>query len=174
MIRKSVLVMMVISLSAGASFRAAAYEALHSPFDNGIGVSLIGTAIDADAWNSIHDGGDCNDTNPDVFPQRPEVVGNFLDDDCDGLADEDADNNPSNDTVDRDADGITLQAHDCDDTNPSVNPNRPEVFGNLFDDNCNGIADEDALGNPSPDVIDHDSDGVTIGFDRIFDSDFEL
>ena len=57
---------------------------------------------------SMTGGGDCNDIDPDVYPGHVEVVGNFVDDDCDGLADEDAANHPSSDIADHDGDLVTI------------------------------------------------------------------
>lgn len=118
-------------------------------------------------------GGDCNDTDPDVFPDQAEIAGNRIDDDCDGLADEDAEGNPSTDTNDMDGDLVSLASGDCDDTDPGVHAGLAEVPGNLFDDDCDGLADEDAQDNPSTDVLDHDEDGVPIGLDRLFASGFD-
>ncbi|MEO7323513.1 MAG: putative metal-binding motif-containing protein [Dokdonella sp.] len=118
--------------------------------------------------------GDCDDTNPNIFPGQTEIVGNGVDDDCDGLADEDANNTPSNDTSDADGDGVTLESGDCNDHNPAVRPGMAEIAGNLVDDNCHGVADEDALGNPSTDMADHDQDGFVIAPDHIFMSGFEV
>jgi hypothetical protein len=53
-----------------------------------------------------------------------------------------------NDPVDADGDGVGDQAclgpgrvGDCDDADPEVNPNHPEVCRNLRDDDCDGLTD---------------------------------
>lgn len=57
---------------------------------------------------SIGGGGDCNDLDAAVYPGHAEVVGNGYDDDCDGLADEDAADHPSNDAADHDGDQVII------------------------------------------------------------------
>ena len=49
-----------------------------------------------------------------------------------------------------------------------------ETVGNFFDDDCDGLADEDIDDHPSTDAVDRDLDGVPIAPDRIFASGFEL
>jgi len=118
-------------------------------------------------------GDDCNDTDAAVYPGHVEVVGNGYDDDCDGLADEDANDDPSGDTTDADADNVSLAAGDCNDHAPTIHPGAAEIVGNYVDDDCDGFADEDASGNPSSDSADHDGDHVIIAPDAIFASGFE-
>jgi hypothetical protein len=118
--------------------------------------------------------GDCDDTNGNIHPDRDEVVGNRFDDDCDQLADEDEDGNPSKDGSDTDGDGQSIAAGDCNDTLDSVSAGGIEIPDNFRDDDCDGLADEDALGNPSTNADDLDDDGFTIGSDRIFGSGFEI
>jgi hypothetical protein len=93
--------------------------------------------------------GDCNDHDATIHPGATEIIGNFKDDNCDGRADEDADGNPSTDTMDRDGDGYTIADGDCDDTNPMVHPGMPEICGDGLDNDCDGVADRstDAMGN---------------------------
>jgi len=118
-------------------------------------------------------GGDCNDNDPNVYPGHVEIVGNRVDDDCDGLADEDANDNPSGDTNDFDGDGVSLAMGDCNDTTGGIHPGAVEVVGNYVDDDCDGLADEDAADHPSNDAADHDGDQVIIAPDAIFASGFE-
>ncbi|HVF34593.1 MAG TPA: putative metal-binding motif-containing protein [Candidatus Saccharimonadia bacterium] len=117
-------------------------------------------------------GGDCDDTDANVFAGQVEAVGNRFDDDCDGLADEDANNAPSSDSGDADFDGFSLAAGDCDDTNPAARPSAAEIAGDRYDNDCDGLADEDANDNPALDAVDHDGDGRAV-FDRVFVSGFE-
>jgi len=117
---------------------------------------------------SIGGGGDCNDLDAAVYPGHAEVVGNGYDDDCDGLADEDANNNPSADVSDLDGDTFSLANGDCNDHVPSIHPGATEIVGNYVDDDCDGLADEDAANHPSNDSADRDGDHVIIAPDAIF------
>lgn len=118
--------------------------------------------------------GDCDDTDPQVYPQAMEVC-NGVDDNCDGRVDEGVDW-----PYFRDADGdgyghsasttracatpppgFSANPDDCDDTDPAIHPLAVEVC-NLLDDNCNGRNDEyvcnttagsDVLANAGP-VVD--------------------
>ncbi len=68
-------------------------------------------------------GGDCDDTNPEISPDHPEICGNGIDDDCDTLAD----------YADRDSTCTTLPPHDsCETAVPLVVDDRvPEVRDDL-------------------------------------------
>lgn len=102
----------------------------------------------------VLDSSDCNDANNNMYPGAEEIC-NYLDDDCDGIADdnltyilsfEDADNdNYGNIAVDSLScelpDGFVLTNTDCDDTNPEIYPGAPEIL-NGADDDCNGSTDE--------------------------------
>jgi hypothetical protein len=136
----------------------------------GVWVAVLGVPLSARGQATR--GGDCDDTNAVVFRGQAEVPGNRLDDDCDGLADEADDGTPSDDSFDIDGDGMSIAAGDCNDNRDAVSRAASEVVGDLFDNDCDTIADEDASGNFSTDAVDHDGDGRSMR-DLIFGSGFE-
>lgn len=104
------------------------------------------TDLDLDGWTVGE--GDCDDDNAAVYPGATEVC-NEIDDNCDGLVDEDVDGDGQ---VDNDFDGYTACQGDCNSSAPEINPGATEVCNNA-DDNCNGAVDEG---------YDQDNDSVTI------------
>ncbi len=116
---------------------------------------------------------DCNDTSPSINPNQAEVPANLIDDDCDGLADEDINGNPSTNVNDADGDGDSPATGDCNDTLTFVSSSSGEIAGNLIDDDCDSFADEDDNGVLSFDELDHDNDTFTVGINSIFSDGFE-
>jgi hypothetical protein len=75
--------------------------------------------------------GDCDDTDPDVFPGATELP-NGIDDDCDSVTDEDTE------LFDDDGDGFTELQGDCDDDDVTVNPDEPDLPDDGIDQDCSG------------------------------------
>jgi hypothetical protein len=99
--------------------------------------------------------GDCNDANGSIYPGAIEVC-NQLDDNCDGIVDEELPVQVWYLDIDADGYGQTLTfisscgptgqytasvGGDCQDLNPNIRPNAIDIC-NGIDDNCNGVIDE--------------------------------
>ncbi len=114
--------------------------------------------------------GDCNDNDPAVYPLAEEVC-NGVDDDCDGMVDEDIPVTRYYPDTDGDGYGAksggvdtctvppghVQQEGDCDDLNPMVHPGAAEMC-NAIDDDCDGQVDEDPFMAPIY-YLDADGDG---------------
>jgi hypothetical protein len=127
------------------------------------------TACEAPEGYLANDG-DCDDADPAVNPDAVEAC-NGVDDDCDGVIDEDP---PDVWYADTDADGYgdlgsttkacgqpsgyVADSSDCDDADPAVNPAATELC-NGVDDDCDGSTDEDDADDASAWYADSDSDG---------------
>ena len=120
---------------------------------------------------------DCDDTNILVHPDAQEVC-NGIDDDCDGLVDDDDPSIAGQSTWFADADGdgfgdagssvpacnaptgFVANDDDCDDTDVLVNPDAQEIC-NGIDDDCDGLVDDDdpSVSGQSSWFADADGDG---------------
>ena len=74
---------------------------------------------------------DCNDGNPNINPEHPELCDNGIDDDCNPL---------TADVFDDDGDGSACDV-DCNDANPAVHPGVLEKCNDGIDNDCDGNTD---------------------------------
>ena len=153
-----------------------ATESCNGADDNCNGITDESSAIDANTWYTDADGdgigvnptqiacsqpagytispGDCDDNNAAVSPVGQEVCNN-IDDDCNGVTDDNYASNAATWYLDTDADGFggtstTLSCSqpsgyasasgDCNDGNNSINPNAAEICDGI-DQNCDGAID---------------------------------
>jgi hypothetical protein len=93
----------------------------------------------------VTDATDCDDSNPAIHPDAAEQC-NQLDDDCDGIVDEDTD-------MDEDGDSWNACQGDCDDLDPDVHPGA--------DEHCDG-KDNDCDGELLSAEADLDGDGWSL------------
>ena len=98
----------------------------------------------------------CHDTVAIAFPGSSEITGDGIDGDCDNTElcyrDYDRDGYRSDTATvisffDTDCNDIgealsTMQGGDCNDQTNALNPSRPELCSDGFDNNCNGVIDE--------------------------------
>ena len=99
---------------------------------------------------------DCNDAVAIAFPGSSEITGDGIDGDCDTTEvcyrDQDRDGYRSDTAtvisfLDTDCNDSgealsTMQGGDCNDQTNALNPGRPELCRDGFDNNCNGVIDE--------------------------------
>jgi hypothetical protein len=120
-------------------------------------------------------GGDCADNDKDVHPGVVEIC-NGKDDNCDGQTDPEDTPGCKKHYQDADGDGYgdaatfkclcgptglftSLLAGDCDDANPAANPGKVEDCSTVFDDDCDGDANEPDVANCKTLFLDVDGDG---------------
>ncbi len=120
---------------------------------------------------------DCNDSSPVVFPGAQELCTDSIDNNCNGLIDNQdpqAVNCPPVCT-DLDGDGYALEGGncgqvDCNDNSPLVNPGAAENCSDGLDNDCDSlvdIMDPDAVNcpvepPPAPSCTDNDNDGFSL------------
>jgi MYXO-CTERM domain-containing protein len=103
------------------------------------------SAAEADNYEGLLPTDDCDDSNPQVNPDVPDIDYDGIDADCRG-----------DDDWDRDADGYApsdvgyegdLPTGDCDDTDPDIYPTAEDALYDGIDTDCTGGDDYDADGD---------------------------
>ncbi|MES2639819.1 MAG: putative metal-binding motif-containing protein [Myxococcota bacterium] len=103
--------------------------------------------VDADADGQTPEQGDCNDANPSVFFGNIDTPDDFIDQDCNGTDNYDAD---------RDGDpSFVSGGTDCDDSRSTVYPGAVELCDDNADNNCDGTYDEGC----DEEIVAADTDG---------------
>ena len=103
-----------------------------------------GSVLDVDGDGFSSEGGDCDDADPNIGPTATDIVGDGVDQNCDGV-----------DGTDADGDGhasVASGGDDCDDTDGAVNPLSEEIPYDGIDNDCEGS-----------DLVDQDGDGYDGG-----------
>ncbi len=132
--------------------------------DDGWGTELGETHAACSIPSGYGPAGDCNDQDPRVYPDAPEVC-DGLDNDCNGTPDDEPVNGLEG-CLDADGDGygdpdvcttgcvlpygFVEDDGDCDDADPAINPGAEEICDHI-DNDCNGSVD--------PQRGDEDGDG---------------
>lgn len=116
---------------------------VHPGADEDPGHTGLGDGLDNDCDGAVDDNtrrfdddgdgyseeeGDCNDADAVIHPTADEVIGDQVDQDCDGI-----------DPLDADGDGYiasTTLGDDCNDQDPNVHPEAADLVGDEFNQDC--------------------------------------
>lgn len=128
------------------------------------------TDLDGDGY-CAELGFDCDDTDPEIYPNAPEVC-DGIDNNCNEIIDGGCDG-----CTDNDGDGYSLEddlcgERDCDDSDETISPEADEICDDGIDNNCDGKPDEaDQACQNFPSCTDEDGDGFCAEEDDCDDSD---
>ena len=128
-------------------------------------------------------GGDCNDSDSNSYPGAVEICNDGIDNDCDGLTD-DEDTNTSGGTawyLDNDNDGYGIDSNvitacsqpagyasvggDCNDSDLNVYPGAVEICNDGIDNDCDGLTDDEDTNTSGGTTWYRDSDNDGFGLD---------
>ena len=136
---------------------------------------------------TIYVGGDCDDENAQINPSAPDLC-NAIDDNCDGIFDNEPIAGATNIYLDADGDGFgdvntsqqicsipcmsgeecispvvgyVFSNSDCNDNDPTINSDAEEICDSV-DQNCNNIIDDNPIDGQTYYL---DADGDSYGFD---------
>ncbi|MCA9566437.1 MAG: putative metal-binding motif-containing protein [Myxococcales bacterium] len=115
--------------------------------------------------DGVEAGEDCDDTNPEVYPNRSEIPYDGVDNDCD----------PSTPDDDLDGDGLSPPA-DCNDMDPDIRPGLPERPYDGIDQDCDDVTPDDDLDGDGYDGLEDCNDtaaGINPGMPEIYYDDID-
>ena len=122
-----------LSASTEYFYRAYTTNSSGTSYGNTFVMVTDSVSFDLDDDGFTSEQGDCDDSNPSVFPGATDIY-DEIDNDCDGEVDENAD---------QDFDGFTPDEGDCNDLDSSINPYAVDSGSNPdgIDNDCDGIID---------------------------------
>ena len=130
---------------------------------DGYGTPTVVQEVCEELAGWVLDDTDCDDLNEAVHPGGTEICNDGVDDDCDGLVDDEDDSVDTSTGVayysDVDGDGfgdgevlactplegLTTAGGDCNDTDDTIHPDAEEICADGIDQNCNGGPDHCAF-----------------------------
>ncbi len=117
-------------VSSNVELSSDCVEFPYNGIDDDCNPDTVDDDLDEDGFGFMED---CDDTDPAINSDAMEIIGNDIDENCDGIAE-----------IDSDGDGYTTLT-DCDDTNPNVNVDAVEIIYDGLDNDCDPNTLDDDL-----------------------------